>query len=72
MRDWQAEKGGVRRGESRNGCPPPASPFVRDKKLVYIAGDASNFCIPGLTLPCQQKLHSSMITELRIFQLFAF
>ena len=38
MRDWQAEKGGVRRGESRNGCPPPASPFVREKKLVNMQG----------------------------------
>ena len=43
MRDLQAAKGGVRRGESRNGCPPPACKFVRDGKLVYIAECASSF-----------------------------
>ena len=43
MRDWQAEKGGVRWGESRNGCPPPAGKFAHDEKLVYIAGYASSF-----------------------------
>ena len=38
MRDLQAAKGGVRRGESRNGCPPPAGKFAHDEKFVYIAG----------------------------------
>ena len=43
MRDWQAEKGGVRWGESRNGCPPPAGKFAHDEKLVHIAGYSSSF-----------------------------
>ena len=47
MRDLQAAKGGVRRGESRNGCPPPAGKFVRDEKLVYIAGHSSGFAYRG-------------------------
>ena len=46
MRDWQAAKGGVRRGESRNGCPPPAGKLVRDKKFVYIAGYSNSFAYP--------------------------
>ena len=43
MRDWQAGKRGVRRGESRNGCLPPAGKSVRDEKLVHIAGYSSSF-----------------------------
>ena len=45
-RDGELEKMGVRRGESRNGCLPPAGKFVRGEKRCIAYRVHQRFCMP--------------------------
>ena len=49
-RDGELEKRGVRRGESRNGCLPPAGKFVRGEKRCIAYRVHQRFCMPIDTL----------------------
>ena len=49
-RDGELEKRGVRRGESRNGCLPPAGTFVRGEKRCIAYRVHQRFCMPIDTL----------------------
>ena len=53
-REWEAGKRGVRRGESRNGCPPPAGNYRSRWKLRIPSYVLQQFCIPNGTLLCRQ------------------
>ena len=49
-RDGELEKRGVRRGESRNGCLPPAGTFARGEKHCIAYRVHQRFCMPIDTL----------------------
>ena len=49
-RDGELEKRGVRRGESRNGCLPPAGKFVRGERRCIVNRVLQRFSIPIDTL----------------------
>ena len=58
-RVWELAKGGVRRGESRYGCPPPARMTVCTYRIVYHCKTHSRDPANQITLFCPITLHTS-------------
>ena len=59
-RDWELEKGGVRRGESRYGCPPPARMTAFTYRIIYRNKTHSSDLANRTTLFCPITMHNGI------------